>query len=166
MLMLSTTFPMMMIMTFWQKDHWLVKLLLVIHNIHNIDTHNIVKSYGKIQFLVFVFVFVLIKLIDGNGFRLLWQQAIVEFSWPQTGFWLMSMTLPLITNNTGEDDENDHYDEDDDDDDDVDDDDDDDDDDENYDFWLTSMILSLKPTTQVKMTMIIFMIMVMILTMK
>ena len=63
MLMLSTTFPMMMIMTFWQKDHWLVKLLLVIHNIHNIDTHNIVKSYGKIQFLVFVFVFVLIKLI-------------------------------------------------------------------------------------------------------
>ena len=37
-------------------------------------------------------------------FRLLWQQAIVEFNWLQTGFWLMSMTPPLMTSSTGEDD--------------------------------------------------------------
>ena len=36
----------------------------------------------------------------------MWQQAIVEFNWLQTGFWLMSMTPPLMTSNTGEDDAN------------------------------------------------------------
>ena len=47
-------------------------------------------------------------------FRPLWQQAIVASSWLRTGFWLMSMTPPLITSSTGEnedgDDDNADYD--------------------------------------------------------
>ena len=62
----------------------------------------------------------------------------MEFNWLQTGFWLMSMTPPLMTSSTGEDDANvddadnddDNYVDDADDVDDADNDDDDDDDDD------------------------------------